>query len=114
MSLSATGMPCIGPRRTAALHLRVGLGVPPAGQVGRDGDVARDLVIHGFDALQESVGERRRGDLATRQQAAGLGNAEQGEVGHGWALLVGAENCGGSAAQAQWVGMRCISSSSPT
>ena len=62
-------------------HLHVGLlgGEPRA--IGGEGDEARDLVIDGCDAREESLGERRRGDLAARHQAAGLGDAERRQLG---------------------------------
>jgi hypothetical protein len=55
-----------GPAIEALTELHVGLlGRDPCA-IGGHGDVARDLVIHGFDAREECLGECSRGDLATR------------------------------------------------
>ncbi len=53
-------------------------------------------------------------EFAAHHQAAGFGDAEQGEVGHGCLYSPARKICGGSAAQAQWVGMRSINASNPT
>ncbi len=84
MSLSATGIPVHGTATNTAFALHVPPGVPHcAPDRPVTGDVARDLVIHRFDAFQERLGEIGRGEVAARHQAAGFGNAEQGEIGHG-------------------------------
>ena len=98
----------------ALAHLHVGLPGCACAPIGREGDVARDLVIDGCDAREESLGECRRGDLAARQQAAGLGDAERRQLGRGCAYSSARNTCGGSAAQAQWVGMRSIRATNPT
>ena len=70
----------------ALAQFRVGLPGRVARPVGGEGDEARDLVIDGCDAGEESFGERRRGELAQRHPAPRFSNAERREVGHGRAI----------------------------